>query len=452
MRKNMNVKGKKITILGAARSGIAAAKLLQSLGADVWVSDSALPEKKTQAIRELEEAGIAAEFGEHSPLAFDADFVVLSPGIPVASTLVQKFLKAGTPVYSEVEVAAWFNKSRLIAVTGSNGKTTTTTLIGLMLRRNRSDAIVAGNIGQPFSAFVKDSSKKSWTVLELSSFQLETIEHLKPDVALILNFAPNHLNRYASYQAYQDAKWRITMNLDENNLLILNADDGALMERGTGVRCKKETFSVKTKEAGAYFADGHLYLHDKELIDVHEMALAGVHNYMDALAASLAAHYAGVSFEAIRDVLKTFSGVEHRLEFVTEIDGVRYVNDSKATTLESLFYALQSFENPIVLIAGGQDKGSDFTRLTELIRSHTRAIVLIGSATEKMAVEWADTVPLFKAGSLRQAVQMATEQAQKDDVVLLSPACASFDMFSDYEERGRQFKSIVNELKEKKDD
>jgi len=443
----MDVKGKKITVLGAARSGVAVARLLKHQGADVLVSDRAGETEKGDAVRALQQAGIEYEFGGHSSRAYTADLLVLSPGIPVASDSVQKFAKLGVRIVSEIEAASWFNKSRLIAVTGSNGKTTTTTLIGLMLKRLYPDAIVAGNIGQPFSDLVLNSSPDSWAVVELSSFQLETIDTIKPDIAVVLNFAPNHLNRYDSYTAYQNAKWRITKNLSANDLLIYNADDPLLAERSNMLNSKKETFSVTNNAQDAYFINGGLYLGVEKVLDVSEMILSGLHNYMDALAAALAAKHAGVALDDICSVLKTFSGVEHRLEMVAEIDNVRFVNDSKATTLESLYYALQSFDTPIVLIAGGQDKGSDFTRLRELICRNVRALVLIGSATEKMALEWADTVPIFKAGSLAEAVETASKKAQSGDVVLLSPACASFDMFSDYEDRGRQFKAIVNKMK-----
>lgn len=443
----MDVKGKRVTVLGAARSGVSVAKLLASRGARVLVSDSALATDRAMAVKTLRASGIAYEFGGHSSAAFETDFVVLSPGIPVASALVQKFLSLQKKVYAEVEVASWFNKSNMIAVTGSNGKTTTVTLIGLMLKKKYPHAIVAGNIGQPFSDYVDGSKPGSWAVVELSSFQLETIDKLKPNVAVVLNFAPNHLNRYSSYLAYQDAKWRITKNLTAADLLIYNADDPLLSARSENRNVQKKSFSIThLLKDGGYFAQGALFLSGKKLMDVKDMQLSGAHNYMDALAAALAAEKAGVARDDIRDVLKTFQGVEHRLENVAVIDDVRFVNDSKATTVESLYYALQSFSSPIILIAGGKDKGSDFTRLRDVIKKHVRTLVLIGDATEKMAREWDGTVPIFKAVSLQDAVETAKEHAHARDVVLLSPACASFDMFTDYEQRGRQFKAIVKKL------
>jgi len=443
----MDVKGKRVTVLGAARSGVAVARLLRSQGARVLVSDSALATDKAQAVEALSSSDIAYEFGGHSPAAFETDFAVLSPGIPVASPVVQKFLSLQKKVYAEVEVASWFNKSNLIAVTGSNGKTTTVTLIGLMLKKKYPHAIVAGNIGQPFSDYVRDSKPDSWAVLELSSFQLETIDKLKPHVAVIMNFAPNHLNRYSSYQAYQDAKWRITKNLTATDMLVYNADDPLLSARSENLNVQKKSFSIThLLKDGGYFAQGALFLSGEKLIDVKQMQLSGAHNYMDALAAALAAKKAGVALEDIRDVLKTFQGVEHRLENVAVINNVRFVNDSKATTVESLYYALQSFDSPIILIAGGKDKGSDFTRLRDVIKNHVRVLVLIGDATDKMARAWDGTVPIFKTVSLGEAVETAKEHAHAKDVVLLSPACASFDMFTDYEQRGRQFKAIVKKL------
>ena len=441
----MDVKGKHITVLGAARSGIAAARMLKKHGASVFVSDMADPGEKKEETLLLERENIPHEFGRHSGRVFQSDVIILSPGIPFASNVVQAAARKRIPVYSEVEAAYWFNRSPLIGVTGSNGKTTTTTLIGAMLRKRDPQAIVAGNIGSAFSDHVGQSVAKRWAVVELSSFQLETIDSFKPDMAVVLNFSPNHLNRYSSYEAYQQAKWRITMNMTEKELIIYNADDPLLSGRVEAHKARKQGFSLK-KESDAHWREGTLFLHGRKLMEDRDMALAGLHNYMNALAASLAADEAGVERQDMVEVLSDFGGLEHRLEKVRELEGVLYVNDSKATTLESLYWALQSFKRPVVLIAGGQDKGSTFTRLNDLIKKHVRAAVLIGTAAEKMAASWKGLAPMLRAATMEEAVEKARATAQKGDVVLLSPACASFDMFRDYEQRGEIFKHIVNGL------
>ena len=286
-------------------------------------------------------------------------------------------------------------------------------------------------------------------MVEVSSFQLETIDRFHPRVAVVLNFAPNHLDRYDSYEDYLQAKWRITKNLQRDDLLIYNGSDEKLSEWSSKVNSRRQGFFIQAHpQAAAWFDGAALYVEGTKLLDVKEMALKGPHNYMNALAAALAAREVGVPFEAIARVLRAFRGIEHRLEAVAEIDGVQYINDSKATTIESLTVALQSFDTPVVLIAGGKDKGSDFSKLNELIRSRVKECVLIGTAADKMAAAWQGLAPLYRASSLQDAVNRARQTARPGEVVLLSPACASFDMFSDFEDRGRQFKSLVKKLQE----
>jgi UDP-N-acetylmuramoylalanine--D-glutamate ligase len=443
----IDIKNKKITVLGAARSGLAAAKLVKNFGAQVFVSDISKKDDKKRQIEILEQAGIEYEFGAHSKRAFEADLVVLSPGIPVKSEIVQLIMQAKIPLYSEIEIAGWFCRAPIIAVTGSNGKTTTTTLIGEMLKKRYPDAIVAGNIGAPFSDYVENSHEKTWAVVEVSSFQLETIDTFCPCTAAVLNFAPNHLDHYKSYEDYLKAKWRITKNLKADDLLIFNSADQKLSGWAENLSCRLQRFDIEGgKNAAAFYEKGALFLNEKKLIDVNEMPLRGIHNYMNAMAAALAAARANVSFDHIKETLQTFNGVEHRLEFVAEKNGVKYINDSKATTVESLSFALQSFNEPIVLIAGGKDKGSDFTKLNDLISKQVKEIILIGNAASKMSEVWRDLKPLHIMDTLESAVLKAQAVTEKGDVVILSPACASFDMFADFEDRGRQFKKIVNNL------
>ncbi len=442
------VKDKKITVLGAARSGLAAARLLKKQGARVFVSDYAEESSMPAARQQLIEDHIAYEFGQHSEKAYKADMVVLSPGIPARSPVVQSFITKGIPVYSEVEVASWFCRAPIIAVTGSNGKTTTTTLLGKMLDTVYSDAIVAGNIGRAFSEYVDASHEKTWAALEVSSFQLETIDKFHPRVAVVLNFAPNHLNRYESYKDYIRAKWRVTKNLRPSDLLVYNYADE--MVRAYAGRCdaRLRSFDIEGREmAEAFYRNDGLYLNGQRVIDAASMPLKGIHNYMNAMAAMLAAEQAAVSVVQMQSVLQSFKGVEHRLEFVRNLNNIKFINDSKATTIESLSFALRSFEEPVVLIAGGKDKGSDFKRLNALIEERVRSVILIGDASEKMAATWKGIKPIYKKSSLQKAVEKALSCAKSGDVVLLSPACASFDMFKDFEERGRSFKTIVNNLK-----
>jgi len=434
-----------ITVLGAARSGLSVAHLLRRHGIPVFISEMASGRPEITAA--LEEAGIGFEFGGHTSRALKAGLMILSPGIPVRSPIVRQFIEAGIPVLSEIEVAWHFSSANIIAVTGSNGKTTTATLIGHMLETVYPGLRAAGNIGQPFSDLADTVRVNEWLALEVSSFQLETIRDFHPQAAAVLNFAPNHLDRYDSYEAYIEAKWRVTLNLTEEDRLIYNADDALLSTRAASLHCRKMGFGQRGRSIkAAYFDETALYIHGKKIIDIADMKLRGEHNYNNALAAALAANYAGVPQANITLVLREFEGVEHRLEFVAEKNGVRFVNDSKATTLESLEVALKSFDKPLVLIAGGKDKGSDFSRLSGLVSERVKHLILIGSATEKIASAWQNIVRISRAESLAGAVNQAAGVAAVGDTVLLSPACASFDMFQDYEDRGRQFKKLVEQL------
>ena len=443
----IDIKNKKIVILGAARSGLAAAKLLHKKQAIVFISDHATQNEKQEAMKILQDQQINYEFGQHSDKVFDADLVVLSPGISSQSKIVRELRSKGIPIFSELEIASWFCASPIIAVTGSNGKTTTTTLLGEMLRTEMPQSIVAGNIGSAFSDFVLKSNKSSWAALEVSSFQLETIDTFHPRVVVILNLAPNHLDWYESFEDYIQAKLLILKNLHDDDYLIYNADDTLLEERIRSCPAKKKTFSLSKTDVTIFKEKNKLILEEKTLITTDQIRLNGNHNYQNAMAATLAAKIAGINDQNIISVLSSFKGVEHRLEFVTEINGVRFINDSKATTVESLSVALTSFKTPIILIAGGKDKGSDYRKLNNLISEHVREIVLIGSAKEKMSGAWWNICSLHQSETLSDAVEMAFSLAKPGENVLLSPACSSFDMFQDYEDRGNQFKEIVNKVK-----
>ncbi len=466
MSKPNNIKSDRVSILGAARSGIAAAKLLKSQGASVFVSDKKPKEEAVQEIRMLENLGVQFEFGAHSDRIFDADFIVVSPGVPSSSNLVQHALKVGLNIYSEVEVASWFCRAPIVAITGSNGKTTTTTLTGKIFEKAGWKTVVAGNIGFPFSDYVLDVSRersaplgdlrgeKSVAVVEVSSFQLDHIDTFKPNAAVLLNITPDHLDRYESYQAYVDSKFKIFMNQDGDDFAIYNHDDEAVRKYCEGLAPQKHYFTVNEKmtasTTGAFVDGGKVYVvcagKSQFLIDARDIKIRGVHNLYNSMASSLAANAMGVPLEVIAETLREFPGVEHRLEPVRELNGVRYINDSKATNVDAVWYALGSFESPIVLIAGGKDKGNDYTQLFELVKKKVRSMILIGQAAPKMQKEFSDKTKCIMASSMEEAVSIARREAKKGDVVLLSPACASFDMFHDYEHRGREFKRLVMEL------
>jgi len=443
----MEVKNKKVVILGAARSGMAAVSLLHQLGALVFVSDIAPRYDKIKELEILEGLRIPYEFGEHSDKIYNADFIVLSPGIPLTSKVVQGILAREIPIYSEVEVASWFCKSKMIAITGSNGKTTTTTLLGEMLKLELPKVIVAGNIGAPLSGQVLNSLSSSWASVEISSFQLETIDSFHPNVAVILNLAPNHLDWYVNYEDYIKAKLRILKNLDEDDHIVYNADDLLLGERLKECKAKKLRFSLQNEQVDAYTKNNYLYINGHKVIDIDRVLLKGPHNYMNALAAGLAARCADITYDSMAKVLTTFKSIEHRLEYVTTVAGIHFINDSKATTIEALNVALRSFATPIILIAGGKDKGSDFSKVNDLIKNNVRAVVLIGMAKDKIAKCWQNLNPIHFADSLSEAIENAFHLAKKGDTVLLSPACASFDMFTDFEDRGKKYKEYVHKLK-----
>ncbi len=446
------VKGKRVTIIGAARSGLAAARLLSRTGATVFLTDRG--ELSDEAKQNLHEAGVAFEEGGHTDRALEADFFVISPGVPSSNELVQQALHAGLAVYSEIEAASWFCRAPVVAITGSNGKTTTTSLAGYIFTRAGRNTSVAGNIGFPFSDFALERVPEDVVVLEVSSFQLDHIAAFRPRVSVLLNITPDHLDRYDNdFGKYARSKFRILENQKDDDVLVYNHDDVLVreyVERITGQRklwalgFSREQFLSQ----GAFVRDGAIVLrlagNEEMLMAPEELALRGEHNLYNSMAAALAAKAMGVGSNVIREGLATFAGVPHRLEFVRELDGVKYVNDSKATNVDAVRYALGSFEEPIVLIAGGKDKGNDYTPLKPLVERKIRAIVAIGESAEKVVRELGPCTPQsVRADSMEAAVRKSKDLAHVGDVVLLSPACASFDMFKNYEDRGDTFKRIV---------
>jgi UDP-N-acetylmuramoylalanine--D-glutamate ligase len=451
MRKD-RILGKRISVLGMARSGVSCAKLLKKIGAEVFVSDIKGKELLTLKINQLKELGIDFETGGHTPKAIlGKDFMVVSPGIPLDIPIVNQAENLGIPVFSEIEVAFWLTDAKIIGITGSNGKTTTVTLVGEILKEDKRECRVGGNIGIPFSDIVEKVSSEGILVLELSSFQLERTEEFKPYISSVLNITPDHLDRHLDLRSYMEAKQRILENQTVDDFAVLNADDENSFKLASYGKCKKTFFSIqKELEQGAFIRKGNLVLRindkESEIIEASEIGIKGPHNLSNASAACAICGILGVTSQSMRKALRDFKGVEHRLEQVATISGVSFVNDSKATNVESVWYALQSVSPPIILIAGGKDKGGDFSKLRELVQKNVKALILIGEAEEKLKAALGDLVPTFHSDSLEEAVGLTFTKASPKDTVLLSPGCASFDMFKDYEHRGEVFKSSVRNL------
>ncbi len=446
------VKGTSVTVIGAARSGIAVAKLLNANGAHVFVSDKSSAAALTHAIAELQAAGIPFETDAHSERIFACDLMVISPGVPSDAPSVREAQQRGIRVCSELEVSSWFCSSPIVAITGSNGKTTTTTLIGRMLDDAAKKHVVAGNIGTAFAGVVLDLAPAHPAVLEVSSFQLDHIESFRPSIAVLLNITEDHMDRYDhSMEKYAASKARVFMNQTDADVLIFDEDDPWTRTVVPAARSRKVGFSVMNAVSeGAFVENGFLVTRlegiRREIIPTSDIRIRGMHNLYNAMAATLTAQLLGVKAESIRATLTSFGGVDHRLEFVRELNGVEYVNDSKATNVDAVWYALQAFTKPIVVLLGGRDKGNDYSRLTELVRKHVRAVVAIGESADKVERAFVDVSTVKRVSNMEEAVRTAQMLAQRGDVVLLSPACASFDWFSNYEHRGVVFKELVKKL------
>jgi UDP-N-acetylmuramoylalanine--D-glutamate ligase len=447
-------KNRKIAVIGAAKSGIAVAQLMKRHEAVVFVSEKEKAEKRPDETELLSSLNIECEFGQHSERILESDFVIISPGVPGNIPILKQVRQSNIPVYSELEVASWLLRSPLIAITGSNGKTTTTTLIGKIFEAARIQTIVAGNVGTPLSDHVDHSQPEGVAVVEVSSFQAEGFLNFRPKIGVLLNLSPDHMDRYQSVDDYYSAKKRVFENQRSDDYLVYNDDDTEVKRQIESLRARKIPFSVEhALSFGAYVHNESLYsrLNDVEekIIDADAMGLRGRHNVYNTLAAILAAKLMNIPIPDIQKAVHEFQGVEHRLEFVAEIDGVRYYNDSKATNVDSAYYALESFRTEkIFWIAGGKHKGSPYMPLQELVRSKVRFMVLIGQAAPIIEKDLEGCAPVIKAKTLEDAVQQSHQLAKPGDVVVLSPACSSYDMFKNYEERGKLFKDAVHKLKQ----
>lgn len=443
-----NITDKHITILGAVRSGIAAAKLAKTMGATPFVSDYS---KKLSSVPELDEFGIKYELGGHTDIVFNCDFIITSPGVPSDASVIVEAKNQGVKIISEIEFASWFCKGSIIAITGSNGKTTTTSLCTHLLNNSGVKTYSAGNIGNAFSEIVLDVKDNEFVALEVSSFQLDFIESFKPKYAVILNVTPDHLDRYENnFQKYSASKMRIYENQSSDDYLIISKDDEYLSIINYDNVVEYGFSLTQIESNGCYIKnDNFIYRIDEieEIIcSTNSLKIKGEHNKYNAMATINIAKIIGVENQKIEESLKSFSGVEHRLESVREINGIEFVNDSKATNVDSVWYALRSFNNPLRLILGGKDKGNDYSSIVEQVKNNVKKIYAIGSSAEKVISYFSSIVEVEKIDTLEETVEKAYQDASAGDVVILSPACASFDMFDSYEHRGKIFKQSVMQL------
>jgi UDP-N-acetylmuramoylalanine--D-glutamate ligase len=449
----MELKGKKVLVVGLGKSGLAAALFLRRRGAQVTVSDVRSAEALAKDIPALLDEGIMVETGGHGLLTFRRqDLIVVSPGVPMNTPELAQVKSFGLPVIGELELAARFLKGRTLAITGSNGKTTTTALVGEILQSSGIPCLVGGNIGVPVVALIDQSTDETWSVLEVSSFQLESTERFHPRIAVILNITPDHLDRHGTFENYALAKERIFAAQDEHDCVVLNADNARAAQAASRSVARVYFFSVEHSVLqGAWVEDGFVVYRAgtdqpvERIMPLSGVPLKGAHNIENVLAAVCASRQAGATAEAVREGVEKFQAVEHRIEFVAKINGVDFYNDSKATNVDATAKAIAAFSSGIHLILGGKDKNSDYTQLAQLLRQRVRAVYTIGSAAAKIESELRGVVSIHSCETLENAVSAAASAARPGDVVLLAPACSSFDQFENYEQRGRMFKELVSE-------
>jgi len=451
MAGKIDLKGKRVLVIGLARTGMATALFCADRGAIVTATDSRSAGELGESIARLRATGVQLELGGHSDSILQGQQLVIpSPGVPADVPLLVKARGLKIPVWSEIELAFRFLKGQLIGITGSNGKTTTTSLIEYILRHAAFSTVLAGNIGTPLIAQVGETTDRTITAAELSSFQLELIDTFRPNIAVFLNLTPDHLDRHKNLTAYGAAKARIFEYQTSEDFAILNADD-TRSAKYVPSRPQVYWFSRKTNvQQGAFVRNGKIIFRqagkDEEILDCGEIPLPGAHNLENVLAATIATRLAGAQPEQIAEAIRSFAGVEHRIEFVAEIHGVRYYNDSKATNVDATLKALEAFPGRIVVILGGKDKDSDYSVLRPTLRDKAILALLIGAAAEKIEHQIEGSVAIRQAETLEHALEFAAQTAHSGDIVLLAPACASFDQFQNYEHRGRVFKDLVRQL------
>jgi len=453
----MELANKHITVVGLGRTGMALARFLKKRGAQVVVTDTAAEEDLGPQVRELRQMGIALEAGRHRVQTFKAaDLIVLSPGVPHTIAPVVQAQESGTAVMGEIELASRFIKEPIVAVTGTNGKTTTTELLGDMLKRSGLNVFVGGNIGNPLIGYVDEGHKADAVVAEISSFQLDTIDRFRAKIAVLLNITIDHLDRYPDFEAYAASKMRLFENQQADDIAVLNSSDPLVRSLTADLKNKKLMYPGATAtEDGAVINGSHIRFQINDpgpldnggqgqwALDVSRINLRGRHNLENACAAGLAAIAAGARPDAIQETLNRFHGGAHRLEFLDTIDDVEFYNDSKATNVDAVIRAVQCFNRPVVLIMGGLDKGSDFKPLRKVLPRHIKSLIVMGSAAGLIASTLGDLVPTTTAASMAEAVTQARQAASPGEVVLLSPGCASFDMYDNYGQRGDDFRQEV---------
>ncbi len=451
------IKNRKIGIVGMARSGLAAAMLADEFGGKPFISDAKDAGTLASEVERLDALDIPHETGGHTDKLLGCDYLVVSPGVPVEADILVKARHGGIPIFSEIEFASWACRGKIVAVTGSNGKTTTTTLLGEIFSTGGFDAFVGGNIGLPFSEIALKVPKDGVAIVEVSNFQLQTIADFTPDTALLLNLTPDHLDRHGTFEEYKRAKYRIAENQGPDQSLILNLDDPEISIADMATKAAVHYFTMEdNSQALSFVREGQLYTkadgREVPVIDCSEIVIRGPHNLQNAAAALCAATLHGVAPEDMKKVLAKFPGVEHRLEHVGRVAGINFVNDSKATNVDSVCYALRSIDTPVYLIAGGRDKGGEFEKIEEYGKGKIKSILAIGEAKDKIFGALGQAFPVQFAQTLPDAVKQAFETAFPGETVLLSPGCASFDQFENFEHRGRVFKDAVGQLKNGKNE
>jgi UDP-N-acetylmuramoylalanine--D-glutamate ligase len=451
LRPGFDFEGKRVLVVGLARTGIVTSLFSAGYGAIVTATDEKPESELGDAPAKLRAAGVTLALGSHAPEIFlEQDLIVVSPGVPANLPSLELARARGIRVWSEIELAWRFLRGKLVAITGSNGKTTTTSLVAHILKTADITTQIGGNIGTPLLALTEASTDSTVTVAEVSSFQLETIEAFRPEIGVLLNLTPDHLDRHASFDDYARAKMRMFEYQLERDAAVLNADDPEITRRMPSKPHIYWFSRQKRVAAGAFLQDGQIVFRrdglDTPLARVDEISLKGEHNVENVLAACAAAYLAGADPASIENGVKTFQGVEHRLEFVGEVSGVAFYNDSKATNVDAALKAIEAFLGPLLVILGGKDKGSPYTPLCDSLRKRARVVILIGAAAEKIASDLGDAVEISRADTLERAVEFAMKSARTGDTVLLAPACSSFDQFENYEHRGRVFKQLVAKL------
>ena len=445
------MKNRSVTVIGLGRSGTAISRLANYLGSKVFISDDSSSQSVKENLESLESLGVQGEIDGHSNKIFNTDLMVISPGVAADSPIVLEAQKRGIKVIGEIEFAGLFTNSPIIGVTGSNGKSTTVHALVKMCQSEEINGVLAGNVGFPFSDKVleelQNPDPKLVYVLEISSFQMEFIENFHPHISIFLNISPDHLDRHKTFDNYLTAKLRLAENQTEQDYIIFNADDRILVDALKKHKTKKITFSPKYSDKSIYSVNNSNVINKEyaKLTKLENIGLPGRHNLYNLLAAASGAHCLGISDTRITDVMHSFKGIPHRLENIATIDGIEYINDSKATNIDAVKVAIESYEKPIILILGGLAKGNDFAELLQF-KNKIKCIVAYGNAKETIHEELSSTFEVSKIELLQDAVQLSNQKAVNGEIVLLSPGCASFDLFKNFEDRGIKFTQWVREL------